>query len=147
MNESSLSISNKYLMKSHKSDCFVWFSCILKRFQREIFLSQFVVLHMWLEGLKPVDLITDHTQTLMMGLQVWTKFWDKALGQREGRFTCICSCRAAAPGAEQCVCAIREGGCGCNAPRWAAAGGSAQTRSGQSFHKTPEDREEKWQDS
>lgn len=60
-------------------------------------------------------------------------------GQREDRFRRICSCRAGAPGAEQCVCAIQGGGCGCSAPRWVAAEGFAQTRSGQSFRKTPEE--------
>lgn len=58
-----------------------------------------------------------------------------------GGFTCICSCRAAAPGAERCVCAIPEGGCECSEQRWAAAEGSAQTRTGQSSHKTPEERQ------
>lgn len=61
-------------------------------------------------------------------------------GQEEDGFRCICSCRAAAPGAGRCVCATRGEGCGCSELRWEAAGGSARTRSGQSFHKTPEER-------
>lgn len=65
---------------------------------------------------------------------------DKASGAGGEGFRRICSCRAAAPGAGRCVCASPGEGCGCSGPRWEAAGGFAQTRSGQSFRKTPEDR-------
>lgn len=64
-------------------------------------------------------------------------------GQWEDWFTCICSCRAAAQGAERCVCATRGGGYGCSVPRWVAAGGSAQMKSGQSFHRRPEETRER----
>lgn len=73
----------------------------------------------------------------------WVLEWvgTQGLRDRSGMgFRCICSCRAAAPGAGRCVCATPGGGCGCSGRRWEAAGGFARTRSGQSSHKTPEER-------
>lgn len=60
-------------------------------------------------------------------------------GRNKKRISCIYSCRAATPGAEQFACATLGEGCGCSAPQLEAAGGSALTRSGPSFHKTPEE--------
>lgn len=60
-------------------------------------------------------------------------------GRNKKRFSCIYSCRAAAPGVEQYVCATREEGPGCSAPQLEAAGDSALTRIGPSFRKTPEE--------
>lgn len=83
--------------------------------------------------------ITEHA-LWPWGLRWRWSFGTRPRGQQEERFRRICSCRAAAPGAERCVCASRGEGCGCTAPRWGAAGGSGPTRSGQSSHKTPEER-------
>lgn len=80
------------------------------------------------------DTIMDRTLMIIRFYRMGTR----PQGQREDRFRYICSCRAEAPGAEQCVCATQGGGCGCSVPQWVAAGGSAQTRNGQSSRKTPE---------
>lgn len=77
-----------------------------------------------------------HTLMIIGFYSQGTRPWGQEEGVRR-----ICSCRAAAPGAGRCVCATPGEGCGCSGQRWEAAGGFAQTRSGRSFHKTPEERE------
>lgn len=114
---------------------------VLKSFQTEYFsFNSWVNTCSW-TGLNQ-DMMTDHT-LWHRGVMNRFSLGKRPQGQQEERFRCICSCRAAAPGAERCVCAIRGGGCECSGPRWAAAGGSARRRSGQSFHRTPGERGEK----
>lgn len=80
-----------------------------------------------------------HTLVHMMGIWVNKEGGVGWGGRNKKRISCIYSCRAATPGAEQYACATQGEGCGCSAPQLEAAGGSAPRRSGPSFHKTPEE--------